>query len=166
VSAGLEGLYRQYGQLVRAQAIRLLGGDADADDVMQEVFLKYWRRDGGVSQDDAAALLFRMATNAAISRLRKVRRLLRLQTLGAGTGLSFDDPTAHGHVRSLLAVAGQKDAEVAALVYLGGLSQVEVVATLGMSRHEVAMRLQRFADSVRREADVHGWLQEVGCAKR
>ncbi len=71
----LAQLIARHGPRLRALAWRLLG-DAEAEDVVQEVFLRLWERP--VAWDPRkgrlAAWLARLAANAAIDRLRRRQR--------------------------------------------------------------------------------------------
>ena len=75
----LDGLYRRYAPYVAAVAIRLIGRDAEIDDVVQDVFLQALR---GLSQlRDPAAIkswLARVTVRVAVRRLRKRKLLLAL----------------------------------------------------------------------------------------
>ena len=69
-----EVLARRHGPLMRVYAARLLGSDAESDDVVQDAFLTAWRR--LVDLDEPARVrnwLMRIVSNKAIDRLR-VRR--------------------------------------------------------------------------------------------
>lgn len=70
-----ETLVRRYGPLMRAYAARVLGSDADSDDVVQEAFVTAWTRlpdleDGGAVR----SWLMRIVSRASIDRVR-ARRL-------------------------------------------------------------------------------------------
>jgi RNA polymerase sigma-70 factor, ECF subfamily len=65
-------LVRRYGPLMRAYAARILGGDADAEDVVQEAVIQAWERiDDVADPDHVRAWLFRIAANKAFDRLRR-----------------------------------------------------------------------------------------------
>jgi RNA polymerase sigma-70 factor (ECF subfamily) len=65
-------LVRRYGPIMRAYAARILGGDADADDVVQDATLLAWQRIGDVDDPDRVrSWLFRITANKAVDRLRR-----------------------------------------------------------------------------------------------
>src|SRR5436305_11418065 len=66
----LEEVYDAYSGAIYRQALSLLGCAADAEDVLQEVFLKLVRRRGGPIRDLAAYLLT-AARHEACSVLRR-----------------------------------------------------------------------------------------------
>jgi RNA polymerase sigma-70 factor, ECF subfamily len=69
-----EQLVQRYqGQMYRL-ALRMLANRADAEDVVQEVFLTVWRRLGGLQDDGAfVAWLYRMTTNRCLNVIRARR---------------------------------------------------------------------------------------------
>lgn len=72
--AAFERLARRHGPLMRVYAAKLLGSDAESDDVVQEAFLTGWRRLADLeSPAQIRPWLLRIVTNKAIDRLR-VRR--------------------------------------------------------------------------------------------
>ncbi len=154
-------IYRQYLRLVRAQVERILRGNTETDDVVQEVFVKYWRAYGETQQDDPAALLFRMATYAAISALRGRRRRSARETVFANAGSAVTHQASPMEVHSLLSLVSREDAEAAALYFLADMSQQEIATTLATTRHDVMCRLQRFDDKLKREAKKHDWQLEI-----
>lgn len=65
-------LVRRHGPLMRAYAARILGGDADAEDVVQESVIQAWERiDDVTDPDHVRAWLFRITANKAFDRLRR-----------------------------------------------------------------------------------------------
>ncbi len=73
---GLERLYQDYQRPILAYLLRLVGQRETAEDLCQETFVKALRgwahRD---SQANAAAWLYRIATNTAYDHLRRCRRV-------------------------------------------------------------------------------------------
>lgn len=82
-SADFGELLRLYRKKVYALAYRLLGNHLDADEVVQETFVRLYRRRKEIEQvSNFSAFLTRIATNYAIDLLRKRR----------GHGAVTDDP--------------------------------------------------------------------------
>jgi len=70
-TVAFEAVARRHGPLMRVLASRLLGTDAEADDVVQEAFLTAWRRLPDLDEPERLRnWLMRIATNKAIDRLR------------------------------------------------------------------------------------------------
>ena len=65
-------LVEQYSDLIYRLAIRMLGDDQDAEDVLQETFLKAYRSIGSFQgQSNISTWLYRIATNEALMLIRK-----------------------------------------------------------------------------------------------
>lgn len=111
-----EALYRRHVRRVSDAAARVLGRSAEAEDVVQETFLKCFHKLGSLR--DAGLFerwLMRIAMNKVRGRLRK-RKLLRSlgldQSADDATLERFAAPTAPPEVRAQLA---QIDAALAAI---------------------------------------------------
>jgi len=65
-------LFERHRAALSAAAYRMLGNRADADDVLQEAWLRWSRVDHG-SVADPGAYLFRLVTRQAIDELRRIR---------------------------------------------------------------------------------------------
>src|SRR5437870_3007134 len=70
-----DALFRQYFQKIFRQATHLLGNAAEAEEVVQEVFLAVYEK-AHTFRGEAAftTRLYRLTTNAAFSRLRRRKR--------------------------------------------------------------------------------------------
>ena len=78
--AGFAELYERYYKAVFRAALRVTGNPADAEDVLQTVFLRVMARGGNVEEVAQPAAYFRRAAvNAAVDVLR--RRELRAESL-------------------------------------------------------------------------------------
>lgn len=66
-----EVLVRRHGGLMRAYALRILGSNADVDDVVQEAFITAWRKLPDLADLSAVkAWLMRIVNHKAIDRIR------------------------------------------------------------------------------------------------
>lgn len=71
-----EYLVRTHIGAMQAVARRILGGDAHADDCVQEAFLKAFRKIGGFEgRSSLKTWLHRITVNEALMKLRKLKRL-------------------------------------------------------------------------------------------
>jgi RNA polymerase sigma-70 factor (ECF subfamily) len=67
-----EALFRRYGPRVLRQALHLLGSEAKAEEVVQEVFLALYEKVSTFRGDARfSTWLYRLTANAALSRLRR-----------------------------------------------------------------------------------------------
>ena len=89
--AAFEELYRQNAPRLYNLAYRMLGNAADAEDLLQEIFLHAHRKLGGFKGDSALGTwLYRLATNQCLDHLRsKSARVAQATT-------SLDDDRSGG----------------------------------------------------------------------
>jgi RNA polymerase sigma-70 factor (ECF subfamily) len=151
-AGGLEQLYTQH----RAELLRFLrartGNAAEADDLVQELWLRLRRQSGGPIAN-GRAYLFRSANNLALDRARERQRRARRDRLWSESmqdGTS-DEPVAPGAApdealieeeerqRFAAAVAALPEAARRAFLLhkVEGCSHAEVAARLGISRSGV-----------------------------
>ncbi|MHB8877806.1 MAG: RNA polymerase sigma factor [Myxococcaceae bacterium] len=138
----LEDLYRRFAPLVHAKALRLVGDD-EADDVVQEVFLRLMRRG---PEDEAAMVdwLCTATTNLALDRLRFLARrgvgwqgAVRDQ-VGAGRPADLESALAlRDTCGKLLAELDRDSQQVAVLVHLEEMTQDEAARALKVTRRTV-----------------------------
>jgi RNA polymerase sigma-70 factor, ECF subfamily len=79
---------------LRVHCYRLVGNLDDADDLVQETFLRAWRsRTGFQGRSSLRAWLYRIATNACLDSIKAKRRRLRHSSPAGAPGSppSFDD---------------------------------------------------------------------------
>lgn len=68
-------LFQRYGSRVYRQAIHLLNNEAEAEEIIQEVFLTVYEKANTFRGESAfSTWLYRLTTNAALGRLRHRRR--------------------------------------------------------------------------------------------
>lgn len=142
--AELEGLYARYAPVVFRRARVLLGRDADAWDMVQEVFERMMSA-GQQFRGEARPMtwVYRITTNLCLNHLRG--RRLREPALAA----VCDEPaidTASAEARDLLEKwlehLDEREAEVATLLYVDGLTQEEVADVLGLSRKTIGREVE------------------------
>jgi RNA polymerase sigma-70 factor (ECF subfamily) len=150
-------IYRRYIVMVRNRALRILKNPTLADDVAQEVFVRYLqhRRKGG-REENPAGLLYRMATNMSLNHLRDTRRRQELlDQAGANPhGKGFQAPDESLVLRQLLAKVSKKEARIASYYYLDDMEHKEIAELLSINRRTVGRRLERFRRHARRLLEV------------
>jgi RNA polymerase sigma-70 factor, ECF subfamily len=140
--AALEELYDAYAGAVYRQALSLLGSSADAEDVVQEVFLKMVRRRGGPIWEPKAYLLT-AARHEACSSLRRRQRGAPaddVEVRFAGSPPAFDSGTDPAAVREALAALPVKQREVVVLKVYEQRTFEEIGQMLKTSINTVASR--------------------------
>ena len=143
--AGFAALYERHYEAVFRAALRVTGSRADAEDVLQTVFLRVFSR----NEDDEpasrpAAYFRRAAVNAAVDVLR--RRAAHAET-------AYDDQASHAAVerpvllkeqlRRAVATLDSEDASLFLLRHVEGLSIEELAGMFQIEKNNVAVRLHR-----------------------
>lgn len=134
-------------------AYRITGNAADAEDVLQTVFLRLLRRGNDAdSFENEASYLRRAAINAALDviRTRQAARTEELTDLIAGPA-----QRPAGELRQALAQAmsrlDPRRAEIFALRFLEGLGNRQIAKLLGISHVLVAVLVHRTRQQLRKE---------------
>ena len=145
VLAGFAELYERHYEAVFRAALRVTGSPADAEDVLQTVFLRVLtRREDDESAERPAAYFRRAAVNAAVDLLR--RRAVHAET-------AYNDELPHAAVeptlllkevlRRAIATLDSEDATLFLLRYVEGLSNDELAGVFQLEKNNVAVRLHR-----------------------
>jgi RNA polymerase sigma-70 factor (ECF subfamily) len=126
-------------------AHRILAGSAEAEDMVQEAFVRLWaRRSTLKTEGSLRSLLYTIVRNACLDELRKKDRRTRAQRKGpppASPRTPYED--VHGAELQRVAAAAvsnlpAKRQEVFRLVREEGLSYRDVAEVLGLSQQTVA----------------------------
>jgi RNA polymerase sigma-70 factor (ECF subfamily) len=156
--AGLAGLYERHYETVFRAALRVTGNPADAEDVLQTVFLRVLARRKDVEAVDDATLTAsyfrRAALNAAVDVLR--RRELRAASV-------YDDQAPHAasqppfllkeRLRRAIAALDSEDATLFLLRHVEGLSNDELAEMFDIEKNNVAVRLHRIRHRLQTEME-------------
>lgn len=155
----LESVYREHQGRVFRAAYRVTGSAADAEDVLQTVFLRLAQ--GGPDRvDNPASYLYRAAVNSALDllRARKDRPSVPLEAAGDLPDAGRRGPHEEREVaevkdwlRRALATLPPKAAEMFALRYLEDMDNRDIARLLGCSRLAVAVTLHRTRQRLQNE---------------
>jgi RNA polymerase sigma factor (sigma-70 family) len=159
VRADLEQIFRTAYPRVVAVAARVLGSRDEAEDVAQEVFLKFGR--SSVPAGEAVGWLSVAAAHTALNHLRSGRRRSsREEAADGGEAVSPDVADAvvardeRRRVRAALARLPRRQA-VALVLRHSGLSYAEVAAALDLSPGSVGTTVRRAESALREELNRH-----------
>lgn len=150
----VEALYQRYGPMVMRRCRQLLRDEDQAMDASQDVFVQLLKNRKRLKADYPSSLLYRMATNLCLNRIRDQRRrgetrdeevLLRIA--------DWDDMEGRLEARSLLErlFGQQRDSTrtMAVLHYVDGMTLEEVAGEVGLSVSGVRKRLRGLRESLR-----------------
>jgi RNA polymerase sigma-70 factor (ECF subfamily) len=143
--AGVETLYSRHYEAVFRAALRVTGNAADAEDVLQTVFLRVLSgRDADAAARRPAAYFRRAAVNAAVDILR--RRAAHGETTynEAASGAAAEPPLLlKERLRRAIATLSGDDATLFLLRHVEGLSNDELAELFQLQKNNVAVRLHR-----------------------
>ena len=160
-------LYREYGRLVYAVAVRVLGRNDLAEDATQQTFVRAWQAADRIDVDrDPAAWLATISKRTAIDIYRREAR----RPKRALADVPANDPAlvtlppdlgaldAVWHVRRAIDELPHDEATVVRLQHLDGLTQHEIAEQLGVALGTVKSRSHR---AHQRLATILGHLREA-----
>jgi RNA polymerase sigma-70 factor (ECF subfamily) len=143
----IEQFFREYSEMLYCTAYSMLGNRADAEDVLQTLFLRLIDR--GLPPDIAknpGGYFYRAAVNLSLNviRSRKRHKLagdVEKLNVPAPDSSSFEE--SHQRLTEAIAELNPDDAHVLILRYIHNQSDAAIAKTLGVSRGSIAMRLFR-----------------------
>jgi RNA polymerase sigma-70 factor (ECF subfamily) len=149
----VEALSRRYGPMVLRRCRFLLRNDDEALDACQDVFLRLVERQRWLDARYPSSLLYRIATNVCLNRLRDQGRRPESpeeETLQAIA--SAEEPGGVSHARLLLDWLFNRHPDssrtIAVLHFVDGLTLEEVAAEIGLSVSGVRLRLRKLRQTL------------------
>jgi RNA polymerase sigma-70 factor, ECF subfamily len=131
-------VYRRFGERMKSIAFNHLGNVADAEDAVQEVFIKLHRAARGFTGEAAfSTWLYRILVNTCLDMIRKRRRRIQetqIDDVLAATrsGTSVDD-AKRITLRKMLSELPEQRRSVFVLFEIEGLSHAEIGEILDIS---------------------------------
>lgn len=152
VTGELSRIFEDHHALVFRTAYRITGNAADAEDVLQTIFLRLLSRQERDFMNSQETYLRRAAVNASLDIIRSRRddRTLGLADVSSGA-TNPDAGELKAALRRALGRLGPQSAEVFTLRFFEGLSNQEIGRMLGMSRVLVAVIIHRARQQLQRD---------------
>lgn len=143
----VDALYRTHGPMVLRRCRRLLRNEEEAVEAMQDTFVRVLRNEKRLEDRAPRALLYTMATNVCLNRIRsRSRRPEDADDALIQTIASAPEAETRAWARVTLdRIFGKEPAStrvIATLVLLDGLTWEEVAAEVGMSVSGVRKRVR------------------------
>lgn len=150
-------LFTRYGNLVYSTALRVLRDPSLAEDMVQEIFLRLWRKPESyaATRGKFATWLTSVARNRAVDEVRSRNRRYRHETASPEEqerefpGPDTDDPAMSAELadqRRLILIALQglppDQRKTIELAYFGGLTQQEIAERLHQPLGTVKTRIR------------------------
>lgn len=153
MSIDVEDTYQRFGPMVLRRCRSLLRDEQQAVDAMQDVFVQLLTHRDRLTDRGASSLLWTIATNLCLNRLRSRRR--RPEDPGSELLLQIadaDDAESRGLARSLLGRLFAREqvstGTIAVLHHLDGMTLEEVAEVVGLSVSGVRKRLRNLRANV------------------
>jgi len=155
--AAFEQLYARYSNILYATAMKFLKQDADAQDVVQDVFIQIWDKAKLYDPTKGKPLTWAltMTRNRSIDRIRAIQRCTRLrddfesetvadESAGVREALSEVDASEKSQIlRDAVGRLSPEQRKVIELAFFGGLTQSEVADRLGEPLGTIKARARR-----------------------
>lgn len=165
VPATLENLFERHHDRVFRTAYRVTGSAADAEDVLQTVFLRVARgQEGADAAQNAEAYLARAAINASLDLLRSRKRSKAVamddveNRASVSEFISQRNPETHHEdrelrnlIREAVAKLGATAGQMFALRYFEGYGNAEIAGIMKTSPLVVGVTLHRARTRLRKE---------------
>lgn len=147
LSIDVEDYYQRYGPMVLRRCRSLLRDEQQAVDAMQDVFVKLLTHRERLTDRGASSLLYTIATNLCLNRLRSRRRRPEdPQSALVWQIAAADDNEARGAARALLdrllAREPVSTGSIAVMHLVDGMTLEEVAEAVGLSVSGVRKRLR------------------------
>ena len=152
---GFTELYNRYSAAVYRTALRITGNPADAEDALQTVFLRVLNHEEKLDHGGPLEPYFRRAaTNAGLDILRRRSTRAEARLNDQAPHAAPDSPLfLKERLRRAIAKLSPRDAEMFALRYIVGLSNIELGEAFGMESSSIAVRLHRIRHSLQQEME-------------
>ena len=153
MAVDVKDLYTRYGPLVLRRCRTLLRQEEEAVDAMQDVFVRVLVHQSRLDERGCSSLLYRIATNVCLNRLRSRRRRPedpQGEVLYEIAKCSSDEGAveARSLLDRLLSREPESSAVIAVLHLHDGLTLEQVAAEVGMSVSGVRKRLRRLQEAL------------------
>ncbi len=169
VPDGVEALFKKHNQRVFRTAYRVTGSAADAEDVLQTVFLRVARgQENATAAENAEAYFSRAAVNASLDLLRSRKRSKTVgidDVEGQASVAPFvtrHNPETHHEdselrklIREAVSKLGDTAGQMFALRYFEGYGNAEIAQMMNTSALVVGVTLHRARARLRKEIGMY-----------
>lgn len=143
-------IWQEFHQKLRGFILKRVNNPADADDILQEVFVRIYQRLTTLQESDRLqSWIFTITRNAIIDHYRKVKRQpeftseTALETLAMDPEPDIFNQQMAGCLRPLLQQLPEPYREAIQLAELEGMTQAAIAQELGISLSGMKSRVQR-----------------------
>jgi RNA polymerase sigma-70 factor, ECF subfamily len=162
-------LYDRHGRMAYSLAYRMMGEKQQAEDVVQEAFIKVWRSAGGyrVGRGSVRTWILSIVHNSGIDQIRSHARRGRMQDKVEASAPTSEPSEAFAEtwrntqqeqVREALNTLPQEQLKILELAYFSGYTHVEIAERLELPLGTVKGRMRLGLQKIR------GFFQARGAA--
>jgi RNA polymerase sigma factor (sigma-70 family) len=149
----VDALFARYGPMVLRRCRRLLRDEDEALDVAQEVFLRLLKNRDRLTDRHPSSLLYRIATNLSLNRIRDRRRAPVLPGDDVLHRIArWEDPDLPLLLARLFGRHPESTRTMAVLHYVDGMTLEQVARECRMSVSGVRKRLRGLKESLEKES--------------
>ncbi len=152
----IDAYYRQHGAMVLRRAMRILGDEGEAQEVLQELFIGLLQRPAQLPPKAGTSWFYSATTHACLNRIRNRKnrgRILEFKVFPAQTNVQASASDAV-MVRQMLAQLPEEQAQAAIHYYYDEMSHEEISEILGCSRRHVGNLLERVQATLQTDGGV------------
>jgi RNA polymerase sigma-70 factor, ECF subfamily len=162
-------LYDRHGRMAYSLAYRMMGEKQQAEDVVQEAFIKVWRSAGGyrVGRGSVRTWILSIVHNSGIDQIRSHARRGRMQDKVEASAPTSEPSEAFAEtwrntqqeqVREALNTLPQEQLKILELAYFSGYTHVEIAERLELPLGTIKGRMRLGLQKIR------GFFQARGAA--
>jgi RNA polymerase sigma factor (sigma-70 family) len=155
----IEAYYSRYGPMVLRRCRRMLKDEQSAFDAMHEVFLKVLSNQSRLTGAYPSALLYRIATNVCLNKIRDDRKHAISEYLSILCNMSFfenqkEDATARHLLEYVIEKEKESTRKIAVMHFINGMTIKEIAQTLKLSVSGVHKHLEKLRRKIRDKGEI------------
>lgn len=155
----IESFYISYGPMVLRRCRRMLKNEQSAYDAMHEVFLKVVSNQNRLTGEYPSALLYRMATNVCLNRIRNEKKHSLNEYLNILQNTAFFEnqeleTTAKNLLEYILGKEKEIPRKIAVMYFVNGMTIKEIAETMRLSISGVHKNLNKIRRRIKNKGGV------------
>lgn len=155
----IETFYVRYGPMVLRRCRRMLNNEQSAYDAMHEVFLNVVSNQNRLTGAYPSALLYRMATNVCLNRIRNEKKHSLDEYLHILRNTAFfenheQETSGKTLLKYILEKEKEKPRQIAVMYFVNGMTIKEIAETIGLSISGVHKHLDKLRQRIKKKGGV------------